>query len=143
MRATRASSAADQGDGPQNPLESAARRIAASAGQGRDFAQETVAEQVATLLDRIESLREEQGRERLQIVELECEAGTDLLETEARHWWYSDHRMEVWRDRQRVLSRRASLQLERMRGESAYRERLRQLHDRLLLLIQRHGALRE
>lgn len=143
MRAVGVGYATDRSDRSRDPLEGTARRIAIAAGRGSDFAQETVAEQVATVLDRIDDLRQEHGRERAQIIQLECEAGTDLLDTEARRWWYSDHRMEVWRDRQRVLSRRASLQLERMRGESAYRERLRQLHDRLLLLIQRHRALRE
>ncbi len=132
----------DGHDDRVSPTEVAARRIAVSPG-GADFAQETVSEQVAALLDRIDDLRREHQRERSQVIELECEAGTDLLDTEARRWWYSDHRMEVWRDRQRVIARRASLQLERMRGEAAYRERLRQLHDRLLVLIQRHRALRE
>jgi hypothetical protein len=126
-------------------LEATARRIVAREAEGSqdDYARETVGEQVAALLDRIVDMRREHQRTRSQLISLECEVGTDLLDTEAQRWWYSDRRMEVWRDRQRLVARRASLELERMRDQSAYHERLRQLHERLLMLIQRHRALRE
>lgn len=135
---------------PQSPdftltLEGTARQIAAgeAGGSEDDFARDSVEEQLSALLARIDDVRLEHRLARSHVLELECEVGTDLLDTQAQRWWYSDHRMEVWRDRQRLIARRASLVLERVRTEAVYRDRLRGLQDRLLILVQRHRALRE
>lgn len=121
-------------------LETEAWSIAES--RSNDYARDTVAEQTASLLHQIGRLRDEHRHTRSTLVSLECEVGTDLLDTEAQRWWYSPQRMEVWRDRQRLLARRAALIQDRLRVESAYRAARQILGDRLLVLVQRLRALR-
>lgn len=124
-------------------LQVEARSVAKQTPAGHeDYARDSVAEQVGSLLDQIASLRGEHRDLRTAMIDMECEVGTDLLDTEAQRWWYSPQRMEVWRDRQRLLARKASLVHDRLRTESIYRQNLKELGNRLLVLIQRHRALR-
>jgi hypothetical protein len=99
-------------------------------------------EEIALVLDRMDRFRASHQVARTRMIELDCELGTDLLGMETPRWWYSDHRLELWRDRQKLKARRGRIVVERSRLEVLYEQQMADSRLQLLTLVQRHAALR-
>lgn len=71
------------------------------------------------------------------------EVGTELAQMEAQRWWYQNdgHRLDRWRDQQRLRARRSTLETERIRIEGTFEQQTRALEDRLNATITRFRQL--
>ena len=78
-------------------------------------------------------------RERKRLVDLECDAATDLLHlNDLRRRDYSDAR---WGDRQSLKARLAALADRRLGLALEHSRRMRDVRDRLVTLLNRHAQL--
>jgi hypothetical protein len=94
-------------------------------------------ETVLTLehLRQIQAFHEKQAKELLQT---ECDIGTELLQMEARTPRYSQHRFP---EREKIHRQLQRLGEEKRRLDTTHHERVQTLETRLLALLEKHSQL--
>lgn len=122
-------------------LVAQARALLLDAGDCESSPRGFVESELSLLVDQLDRARESHADAVQGLAAAECEVGTDLLRMETPRWWYGPNREERWRDRQRLLARRAALNLERTRLESSFQHWSATLEERVLTMVRRLKAL--
>ena len=94
---------------------------------------------IALAMAHIEGLRDQQRRFRKTLLEAECYIDTELMQMEVRTPRYSPYR---YPEREKLQRRLQQIQHERMQFAVRESAELRELHGRLLYLINEHAHLR-
>lgn len=94
--------------------------------------------EIALTLEHIERVRALRESQNLGLVRVECYTNTELMQMEQRTPRYSPDR---YPEREKFQRRLMRIGEERRRLDSSTDERMRQLHDRLLTLLNRHAQL--
>ena len=94
---------------------------------------------IALAMAQIEGLRDQQQRLRQTLREAECYIDTELMQMELRTPRYSPYR---YPEREKLQRRLQQIQRDEMHFAVRESAELRELHGRLLYLINEHGHLR-
>ena len=97
-----------------------------------------VGRELALIVSQIHRLRALEEREIQQLLRIECYVGTELLQMEERTPRYSPYRFP---EREKLQRRLMTIDQERRRLVIGHEDKLRQLHDRLLYLLEQHTQL--
>ncbi len=121
-------------------LEARARWLINSQQEGRHGSPMTRAlmEEIAFVLDQLDSVRAVHERQRRSLLRTECYIDTELMQMEARTPRYSPHRFP---EREKMHRRLQLLETERRRLFSQHDLEKRDLQSRLLALVNKHGQL--
>ena len=92
---------------------------------------------IVTQIDRLRALNERESR---QLLRIECYVDSELLQMEERTPRYSPYRFP---EREKLQRRLMTIDQERRRLVIGHEDKLRQLHDRLLYLLEQHTQLTE
>ena len=104
----------------------------------RDPTLDTLTHEVALTVDQIDGLRKSHEKVRRNLLRQECYLETEITQREPRPPVYEDPRLP---ERDRLRDRLRAVEKERRRLLLSEEESLRPLHDRLLLLLNRHDQL--
>lgn len=99
----------------------------------------TLSREIALTLDQIDGARRVHEQVRRSLLRQECYLDTEILQREPRPPVYDDPRLP---ERDRLRDRLRAVEKERRQLLVAEEEQLRPLHDRLLVLLNRHELLR-
>ncbi len=99
-----------------------------------------VGRELALIVSQIHRLRALNERESQQLLRIECYVGTELLQMEERTPRYSPYRFP---EREKLQRRLMTIDQERRRLVIGHEDKLRQLHDRLLYVLEQHTQLSE
>jgi len=122
-------------------LEAEAHRAAKrSTGESAGFQPEAaVRREIALTLDHIHRVRQVHNDLRRNLVKLECYIDTEIMQREPKPPHFYDKRIA---ERDMLRARLLRIEHERRQLAVVERERLQTLHDRLLILLERHRQLR-
>lgn len=93
---------------------------------------------IALTLDQIEGVRRVQKKLQRDLLRIECYIGTEILRREPQIPVYEDPRLP---ERDMLRARLLKIGRERRRLTLAEEEKLRELHDRLMALMNREGDI--
>ena len=93
---------------------------------------------IALAMDHIQGLRTLNHTLLRSLLRVECYIDTEIMQREPREPAYIDERLA---ERDRLRNKLQKLEEERRRHAVTYREKMQELHDRLLSLLQRHAHL--
>ncbi len=93
---------------------------------------------IALVADHIHELRMLNHTLLRSLLRVECYIDTEIMQREPREPVYVDERLA---ERDRLRNKLQKLEEERRRHAVTYREKMQELHDRLLSLLQRHAHL--
>ncbi len=91
---------------------------------------------IALAVEHIQGLRTLNRTLLRSLLRVECYIDTEIMQREPREPVYVDERLA---DRDRLRNKLQKLEEERRRHAVTYREKMQELHDRLLSLLQRHA----
>lgn len=95
---------------------------------------------IALALDQIESVRRVHKKLRRDLLRIECYIDTEIIQREPRNPVYKDDRIA---ERDMLRARLLNIEQERRRLVLIEEEKLRSLHDRLVVLMNREGYVGE
>ena len=123
-------------------LEARARTITkrTEAGQWDRTIASGLGREVALAIDQIDGVKRLHRKLERDLIRVECYIGTEILQREPPIPVYEDPRLP---ERDMLRARLLKIGQERRRLDLAEEEKLRSLHDRLLTLLNREGAIRE
>ena len=93
---------------------------------------------IALAMDHIQGLRTLNQTLLRSLLRVECYVDTEIMQREPREPVYVDERLA---ERDRLRDKLQKIEQERRRHAVTYREKMQELHDRLLSLLQRHAHL--
>lgn len=93
---------------------------------------------IALVVDHIQGLRTLNHTLLRSLLRVECYIDTEIIQREPREPVYIDERLA---ERDRLRNKLQKLEEERRRHAMTYHEKMQELHDRLLSLLQRHAHL--
>ena len=93
---------------------------------------------IALVVDHIQGLRTLNHTLLRSLLRVECYINTEIMQREPREPVYVDERLA---ERDRLRNKLQKLEEERRRQAVIYREKMQELHDRLLSLLQRYAHL--
>ncbi len=121
-------------------LEARARRVAAHAREDRESSPVVrgLVQEIALILDQIDGWRGTRERLDHSLLRAECYTDTELMQMEARTPKYSPYRFP---EREKLQRRLFEIEKERRRFILSNEEKMQDVHQRLLSLLEKHDQL--
>lgn len=120
-------------------LEARASEIVRTRLDDRDPVTSTIERELALTLSHLSRARKLHRSIHLNLLHQECYLDTEIMQREPTPPVYRDPRLP---ERDRLRDRLREIERERRNLAAIYEEKLQLLHDRLLVLLNRHGMLR-